>query len=621
MQVVHKFFRFVAGRFGSLVFLGVLAAAVILYATSRETTSRLDRHLGARLQELANLEEGLQTELLRTFDGEERHWALRESVDEIAHVTRGLETYVKASYGIEDAGVAASLRELAATSRSLYEHVEEMDNESVRLQELSQRLGKSLARLRSQRPDAWASARVTDLLATAFRLAPLPNSPAAQSFEQRLQAGPGDGASAQEADVVADLRAWLLRTRLVNKTRLAIHDRPLTRVKDELFERCLDIEAAAKQDDAKRRSAFEALLALVAGIFGFLWFRESWRTEAVTARMGQEVKGMRSLLEQREAEVQRDEHRWKSVEHMLQRPAGATAGRTPSPSSVMEPADAVDLAGMRVLVAEDGPDNQRLILYLLKRAQATPVAVENGQLAVQEAQAALERGEPYDVILMDMSMPVMDGFDATRLLRESGMATPIIALTAHGQLEYRARCNSVGCTDFLAKPFDVHEFVETLKRYAPARGALAAELPAEAETPPQDEPDEQPESQADTDGAAAPEPDTDELLAEIESLVSDEPIISEYANDTEMIELIEWFVRDLHDDLIRMQRAVEDGDLDNLAVVAHQLKGSAGSYGFPGITTQAERLELSVRTSGDHEAIRAEVLAFVQLCSRVRVLP
>lgn len=106
----------------------------------------------------------------------------------------------------------------------------------------------------------------------------------------------------------------------------------------------------------------------------------------------------------------------------------------------------------RVLLAEDGPDNQKLISFLLQRAGATVELCENGQIAIAAAQAAEKRGEPFDVILMDMQMPVLDGYRATQILREQGYDRPIIALTAHAMTNDRDRCLEVGCNGFATKP-------------------------------------------------------------------------------------------------------------------------------------------------------------------------
>ena len=120
----------------------------------------------------------------------------------------------------------------------------------------------------------------------------------------------------------------------------------------------------------------------------------------------------------------------------------------------------------RVLLAEDGPDNQRLIAFLLEKAGAEVTLARNGQSAHDLALAAHDAGTPFDVILMDMQMPVMDGYEATGRLRAAGYNHPIIALTAHAISTDRDKCLSAGCDDYMAKPIDREKLIPLVAEYA-----------------------------------------------------------------------------------------------------------------------------------------------------------
>ena len=119
------------------------------------------------------------------------------------------------------------------------------------------------------------------------------------------------------------------------------------------------------------------------------------------------------------------------------------------------------LDGLRVLVADDAADNRRLISWLLSRAGATVVMAEDGREAIAEAL----RGD-FDVVLMDIQMPHVDGYEATTTLREQGYRRPIIALTAHAMKEELDRCLAVGCDHFLSKPIDHLELLTMVRTSA-----------------------------------------------------------------------------------------------------------------------------------------------------------
>ncbi len=130
----------------------------------------------------------------------------------------------------------------------------------------------------------------------------------------------------------------------------------------------------------------------------------------------------------------------------------------------------------RILLAEDGPDNQRLIALILKNAGADVAVVENGQIAHDEALAAREAGNPFDVILMDMQMPVMDGYTATARLREAGCDAPIVALTAHAMDGAEEECRAVGCDGYITKPIDRAKLLGMIAGYqgGPKNGACVS---------------------------------------------------------------------------------------------------------------------------------------------------
>ncbi|MFZ4572901.1 MAG: PAS domain S-box protein [Phycisphaerales bacterium] len=124
----------------------------------------------------------------------------------------------------------------------------------------------------------------------------------------------------------------------------------------------------------------------------------------------------------------------------------------------------VPLSG-RILLAEDGPDNQRLIGFHLRKAGADVTVAENGAVALRLLEEADAAGTPFGLLITDMQMPEMDGYTLATTLRQRGSHLAIVALTAHAMAEDRAKCIDAGCDDYTTKPIDRVRLVETARRW------------------------------------------------------------------------------------------------------------------------------------------------------------
>ncbi|MBN2291879.1 MAG: response regulator [Pirellulales bacterium] len=124
------------------------------------------------------------------------------------------------------------------------------------------------------------------------------------------------------------------------------------------------------------------------------------------------------------------------------------------------------ILGCNILVAEDAPDNQRLIQAILKKAGAQVSMAGNGKAAVEMVSNAMDNGEPFDLVLMDIQMPILDGYRATAEIRAGGYTSPIVALTAHAMGNENEKTLAAGCDGYLAKPFTRKKLLSIVARFA-----------------------------------------------------------------------------------------------------------------------------------------------------------
>jgi CheY-like chemotaxis protein len=149
-------------------------------------------------------------------------------------------------------------------------------------------------------------------------------------------------------------------------------------------------------------------------------------------------------------------------EPVRERTIGVAAAPAPDTSADLIAAEFLPLAGARVLLVEDGKDNQILLRFLLGRAGADVELAADGLESLEYVGSISQN---FDIVLMDMHMPNLDGFAATRALRQRGCGLPIVALTAHAMPGDREACMAAGCDDYLSKPIDRTILVQTCKRW------------------------------------------------------------------------------------------------------------------------------------------------------------
>lgn len=245
--------------------------------------------------------------------------------------------------------------------------------------------------------------------------------------------------------------------------------------------------------------------------------------------------------------------------------------------------------GGRILLAEDGVDNRRFISAVLQQVGAEVTLVENGRQAVDSILEARDLGQPFDAVLMDMQMPVLDGYEAVRLLREAGYQGRVVALTAYAMSGDREKCLAAGCDDFVSKPVDVEQFIAALARHVGSSGDGRGQDPSA--------------SGRETDGVPC-----DGADGSIVSTLAEHPTLSA---------LVRGFVERLPKRLEELQSAFRSRDREKLLNLAHGLRGAGGTYGFKPLTEAAGTLEQRVREGAARAEIASALSRLTEICRRV----
>ena len=246
--------------------------------------------------------------------------------------------------------------------------------------------------------------------------------------------------------------------------------------------------------------------------------------------------------------------------------------------------------GLRVLLAEDNPVNQRLAARVLEKRGHEAFVVDNGKKALD----ALEKNS-FDLVLMDLQMPEMGGDGGHRrhsLARAgNGGHLPIVALTAHAMKGDRERCLAHGFDAYVPKPLKAEELLSTMENLVPSRTALE---PVEIACEPQ------------------------ENLLECEAALDNDLAMASVGGDRELLrEIAALFIDDCERLIEEVQDAVGRRDATRLRQTAHRLKGSVGHFGAPAVMTQARRLE-NMGQSGDLSQCEEALGCLLRELERVR---
>ncbi|MFH1882497.1 MAG: response regulator, partial [Planctomycetota bacterium] len=235
-----------------------------------------------------------------------------------------------------------------------------------------------------------------------------------------------------------------------------------------------------------------------------------------------------------------------------------------------------------ILVAEDVKTNQMLIKLLLKQMGLEVTIAEDGSEVVQKALA-----QQFDLIFMDIQMPNMNGYEATRTLRNEGVKTPIIALTASAMSGDEGKCICAGCDDYLSKPIDRRKLLEKIHKYLPAENITLSEKTDSVKS--------QVDKLADLccGGQIPQESSLKETVGNEDSkeILNWDELIGRLGDEELLKEVVPIFLKDNEERFNKLTKAVKAGDAKAIKLHAHAVKGAGRNIGARRLSDIAYRLE------------------------------